>query len=252
MSQLSIQYASDLHLSSADQYDFENIIIPVADILVLAGDLGDPQSDVYHLFLAYLAQLQKNNKFKIILFILGNHEYYYSNLIDGYQYLANLCLQYDIIILDNKTYKYGNYLFLGTTFWSYLPAYLATQIKKSINDYKKIENISPEIITTIHNNNVRWLSSQLDRSEHTHMIKIVITHHAPLKYRTYHPKYENKITNFAYASNYPQLVNKCHIWIFGHTHYTTAFYYADTLLLSNPRGYKSEKLDYDNKKMIII
>ena len=70
---MQIQIASDLHIEYINQpIDVDDFIKPVAPILVLAGDIGSLYLyDQLHKFLSDLS-----NKFKHILYIPGNHEFY--------------------------------------------------------------------------------------------------------------------------------------------------------------------------------
>ena len=72
---MKIQYASDLHLEFPDNTRFlrTNSIVPVGDILVLAGDIGLLDDDTFssHPFWDWAA-----DNFKQTLVIPGNHEFY--------------------------------------------------------------------------------------------------------------------------------------------------------------------------------
>jgi len=74
---MKIQYASDLHLEFPDNTCFlrTNPIIPVGDILVLAGDIGLLDDDTFcsHTFWDWTS-----DNFKQTLVIPGNHEFYKS------------------------------------------------------------------------------------------------------------------------------------------------------------------------------
>lgn len=80
-----IQLLSDLHLemprSSSEAYNedghvFEYNFPPRADVLALLGDIGVTRDD--RLFSWLSMQLQR---FKLILFVSGNHEAYRSSLV---------------------------------------------------------------------------------------------------------------------------------------------------------------------------
>ena len=73
---MKIQYLSDLHLELMSTHKFSKLcekIIPKCDILVLAGDIGDPlhHNDRYKFFLHSMSK-----KFKKVFLVSGNHEYY--------------------------------------------------------------------------------------------------------------------------------------------------------------------------------
>jgi len=72
---MKIQYASDLHLEFRDnaRYLRDNPMIPVGDILLLAGDIGYLDDDNYsvHPFWDWAS-----DNFHQTLVIPGNHEFY--------------------------------------------------------------------------------------------------------------------------------------------------------------------------------
>jgi len=53
-----IQVCSDIHFERGDltKDDFKNIIQKNAEILVLAGDIGDPFTDIYLEFINYCSR----------------------------------------------------------------------------------------------------------------------------------------------------------------------------------------------------
>ncbi len=68
MDPIRIQYMSDLHLEMFPGFRINKVN---AEYLVLAGDIGDPESVEYSDFLA-----DCKTKFKHVFVILGNHEAY--------------------------------------------------------------------------------------------------------------------------------------------------------------------------------
>ena len=80
---VSIQIASDLHIECIDNDDVDplDFVTPEAPILILAGDIG-----------SFYRQKQLKNfltklctHFQIVLYIIGNHEYYYTS---EYQHIS--------------------------------------------------------------------------------------------------------------------------------------------------------------------
>lgn len=72
---MKIQYASDLHLEFGENSKWlkDNPLIPSADILVLAGDIGYLGDAIYrtHPFWDWASQ-----NYKQVIVVPGNHELY--------------------------------------------------------------------------------------------------------------------------------------------------------------------------------
>jgi predicted phosphodiesterase len=70
----SFQYISDIHLEfyDEDSRDFTKILEPgIAPFLILAGDIGDPGSNIFKEFIDWCRQ-----KWQHVYYVAGNHEYF--------------------------------------------------------------------------------------------------------------------------------------------------------------------------------
>lgn len=106
---MRIQYASDLHLEFGENSKWlkEHPLIPSADILVLAGDIGYLGDDNYqkHPFWDWASE-----NFKQVIVVPGNHELYkyydINELHEGVilEVRPNVKVHYnDVIHLDEET-----------------------------------------------------------------------------------------------------------------------------------------------------
>ena len=80
---MRIQLISDLHLEheresdgDSDPYGYEFPADPTVDALALVGDVGQTNDDRFYAYLR--AQLAR---FKVVLFVPGNHEAHFSSLV---------------------------------------------------------------------------------------------------------------------------------------------------------------------------
>jgi predicted MPP superfamily phosphohydrolase len=134
---MKIQYVSDIHL---EFYSKLPKITPVADVLVLAGDIGYPTSKIYVQFLK-----EMNTLFKKVFLITGNHEYYADKHIEDIdtqiQQIINSNDLKNISFLNCSYEDYEGYRFVGATLWSHIdnPSY-------TINDTTQIKDFSVEFI----------------------------------------------------------------------------------------------------------
>jgi DNA repair exonuclease SbcCD nuclease subunit len=241
---MKIYAISDLHVELSDYNKIINklelnkvipIILPEQlDILILAGDIGDPikKRNDYVKILEYLKQFAK----KTIL-IPGNHEYYSSKYdmktVDDKLY--EICNETGIILLNNKTIIIDNIKFIGTTLWSIA----SPRLEYYLNDFKYVFKSYKE-----YNNQFRlcykWLTNELNKNDSNKII--IITHHLPTT-KLIHPRFKNySEINSGFATEIIDLLNLDNViyWFCGHTHEQMT-YCNQTIFHVNPVGYADEK-----------
>lgn len=142
---IQFQYFSDVHtemLKSNPKKILKLDIQPLAPYLILAGDIGDPFSQVYYDFLEMLAK-----KFEKIFLISGNHEYYETNcarhlLIYEKEWMDKVddkiravCDAIGKVVYDMEG---SDISIFGATFWSDIRSEERMNILYSLMDYQKI------------------------------------------------------------------------------------------------------------------
>lgn len=196
---LTIQYISDIHLEF--RYNLPKIKV-LADILVLAGDIGDPRSKIYKWFLSDVS-----SKFKKVFLICGNHEYYGSDIESTNQFIRGLLVVWpNITFLDNDYEDYCGYRFIGSVLWD-------QETTATSNDYKCIEGHTLDSRNALHTNCRQYIQSMINVPQKT----IVITHFPPVN-----------------------LPNGPIIWIYGHVHRSNDFINNGIRFVCNPIGYPEE------------
>lgn len=179
-----LQYLSDLHLE-------RRIKIPsipqIADYLLLAGDIGYPQSEIYHEFLYSCSR-----KYSLILLVNGNHEWDKGNPTSYQNNWAS-----NVHLLENKTFFIDelDVFVMGCTLWT------------------------PSTRQKENSTSIQFLETELEK--HSKRQVICLTHHLP-SYQLIVPKYQHlhqKHSRFAnhldfllYSSFAPRF------WICGHSH----------------------------------
>lgn len=231
---MKIGYMSDLHL------EFEPFGLPESgfDLVVLAGDTAPGDRGIL-----WLRSLELQYP---VIYILGNHEYYRNAYPKLIQKLKLLTAGTNIHILENDTYRLGDFTILGCTLWT---DYNLTgnqplsefTVSQFMNDYRHIRK-SPSWskfrtsdALAAHRGSRFWLEKQLRTLEGD---VIVVTHHAPSALSI--PDYlKQSEINPAYASNLDELVMEYQpaAWIHGHIHTPTDYKIGQTRILANPRGY---------------
>jgi predicted phosphohydrolase len=237
-----IQVCSDLHLEKHDISisDFELIIKPVAKILILAGDIGNPFETIFKHFITYCS-----TNFKYVLFISGNHEYYYSDMDTVDNHLNSLFNQFvNVIYLNNETFQFEDILFVGTTLWTKLDDTLQSHDLNCMMDYKYIKDFTPSIQKSLFNKNLTFIESKLK-----HNSCIIISHHAP-SFKCIEDKYINDKFISCFSSNLDYLFENPNLigWVYGHLHNNYINYTKSNFLYAN--CYRT--IDYKNSTSVIF
>lgn len=252
----SIQYSSDLHLEFGCD-DFSQIIEPVADILILAGDIGYPHEQIYKDFLIWCKE-----KFEEVILVPGNHEYYGRSINSVGKKLDKLDGTTGMKLLDNSLMAFCSeeIIVIGSTLWSEIPPEHTQEVLYSISDYGRIENFNVSVQNELFNANKNWLRENIQkyRLAFPEFKIIVVTHHAPVLEVTSAEQYRDKSTNCAFASDCTDIMEGVDLWIFGHTHFTTTFTHElpsgkSVIVTANQRGYPHENgTGYKPDRYLII
>jgi predicted MPP superfamily phosphohydrolase len=247
---MQIQFVSDIHLDVRPSYKLEKL----GDILILAGDIGQPGQPNYRSFLESLTD------YKQVLLVSGNHEYYSSK-----KRKTEIDLQLDQLAtsLSNVTYLHmscldlgpGLPIVLGTTLWTNIKNKAAAQL--TISDYSRIRvgqagqrkfKPSPDDTVKWHKQELSWLVGKLQQlsTENPGKPIIVVTHHSPTfascdAYAALHPN-EGRHCDDAFATDLESLILQYRplAWIHGHTHCRLDHLVVETRVLCSPVGYPSE------------
>lgn len=246
-----IQYISDIHLDVNGYSNWSDILKPVGDVLVLAGDISSPLHHKLPKFLSWCS-----NRWDKVVLIPGNHEYYNMkgkyNMNEVEKKLEDVCQENNVIFAQKSVIPlHPDLNLLACTLWSDINGAERT-VKHRMNDFSMIPDMSIEKWKGIYTDHVNWLTENIDKYDGN---VLVATHHAPLLYGTANPFYEGTFGNQAYASDLGYLVEKTKGWIFGHTHHYTDILYPEKTgvpVLSNPCGYRHEKTGYNLDSVLEI
>ena len=250
---MKIQLVSDLHL----EFGY-NVHIPNAgaDVLVLAGDIcdakafKDPRRNIHNLAY-YLFFDEVCDKFKNVIYIMGNHEHYKSTFNKTADILRPALTQYkNLHFLDNQSVDIDGVKFIGSTLWANAnteDALSAVKLQFAMNDFRLIKVCGDK-------NNYRKFSPYdykrefnvsklfLEDTLNTDQPCVVVTHHAP-SFKSIADEYKNDIDlNSLYASDLEYLMkDNVKLWCHGHTHTPFDYKIGNTRVVCNPRGYPGER-----------
>lgn len=223
--------------------NFNNALLPICDILILAGDIGKITDGKYIEFLRYCS-----SNWKYVIYVLGNHEFYCNNSI------AMLLIEYkklfdsfgNIFLLNDSYIELDGITFYGFIGWT-KPKFNSENVDHYINDYNymKSTTVNDMVIESKEKFNDFMLNT-----ESTNII--VITHFPPISKNTSDPIYSNSGLSWYFCwNNYldeNEIPNKDKIkyWISGHTHWSYDFIENDIRYISNQIGYFDENVNFNN------
>ena len=251
---MKIQYCSDLHLEFPDnkEYIIDNPINPVADILILAGDIMPfAEIDKHNDFLDSISI-----NFKITFWIPGNHEYYYYRIDDST--VLDTKIRENIFLVNNCVKEISGVNLIFSTLWSNISEERRLLIQLSLSDFKVIKCkdglFNVDDYNALHQESLEFLKKAL--KEKSNNKTVVVTHHSPT-FTNYPEKYANSKINEAFASNLNSLIeeNSIDYWIYGHHHSNVGdFQIGNTKLITNQLGYVkyNENIGYNDKAIISL
>lgn len=230
---VTIYVISDLHTEFGLTKENNPETWPNADILVLAGDIGNPFEESYKKILK-----DSKKKYKDVIYISGNHEFYGCNynrekVITKLKELADETKTH---FLHRGSKVIQNIQFIGTTLWSLIDS---EESCKELRDFSKgvfmerIDYIEEFIL------NYSYLRDTL-KYKYCYP-QVVITHHLPTK-KLIHSRFWNHSHSSCF---YTDLLGKLcttnvKYWFCGHTHEYKKTQYGKTTLVVNPVGYPKE------------
>ena len=247
---MKVQVLSDLHLEHGGVLPEHH---PEADVIVLAGDLAPYTEGLVARIAEHWASAPH------VLYVLGNHEFYGTELEETRARLAEECARAGIHLLDPGMVRIGGVRFIGATLWTDLllegkvdeiGAHM--RISREIRDFLGAIQHRGHDFTTgesvkRHRADRAFIEHELEEAERAGDRAVVITHHAPSP-RSVRSWYEGDPFNCAFASDLDRVIERYQpaLWVHGHMHDPVDEQLGKTRLVANPAGYAYEaKTDFD-------
>ena len=242
---MKLQILSDLHLEFA-RFD------PTpsdADVVILAGDIDLKSRGVKW----------ANEAFQCpVIYICGNHEYYSGHTERTLRKMKEAAAPH-LHVLENEALILNQTRFLATTAWTdYSSTGDVVAAKRAawewMSDYTVIRTdesyrrLRPEDLIAKSKAAYAWLTQELEKPFEGKTV--VVTHHAPALDHVGDEHPESLIA--AYANDWPELLGKADLWVYGHTHVAADFPKNGCRVVSNPRGYPNQKTGFDPDFLIEI
>lgn len=272
---LKLRICSDLHAEHNPNYQFPHDAKQGKNqILILAGDTYSSSG-----IIKFIRRFHET-RFKKVLFIAGNHEFYQSYFTETLKKLKkNFPVKEPlnkITFLDNNRVDIEGATFLGCTLWSDFhkedPIAMDTA-RGCMNDYHLIrhdssatgdtyamgfEKLTPEDTLKEHKMSRRFLEEELKlaKEENRNNRTVVITHQAPCELSVA-PEFKAtrtvQLLNGAYYTDLSEMILDYEpaLWIHGHMHSSFDYMLGKTRIICNPQGYKSDPNHGFQKELII-
>lgn len=244
---LTLQEMSDLHFELYPDNGklFVDSLDPSGvDVLALVGDILSTR--FYTQTRDRLKQLA--DKYKRILLVPGNHEYWGMSREETLNVLSNAVAGlHNVTLLNNQVVTIEGRRFLGGTMWfpkwSPLHDFAASQLP----DFKEIADFKDWVV----DENKKF---QLFAKKNLKKGDVVLTHYLP-SMKSVAAKYKGSALNAFFVSEMDQLIQdrKPSLWIHGHTHFSFDYQISNTRVVCNPRGTAwYPNVDFKEKLLIPI
>ena len=219
-----------------DPFDY---ITPSAEILILSGDIGScyRYSQLRNFFKKLCPE------FKMVLYVIGNHEYYYvpnttrripmefmNHMIHNLSILIP-----NLIILDRSSVIMGNICISGCTLWSNpdvaMPSFYTRLHGMDLEKYR--EKFEADLV---------FINDTMGYCKEKGHDLVMVTHYCPHKYiklTEEHGYEENNELESFYMTDLSHLMDKnlVKLWIYGHTHINCDMVSPmGTRIVSNQKG----------------
>ena len=237
---MRVQYASDLHLEFGENSKWlkEHPLIPSADILVLAGDIGYLGDDNY---ITHPFWNRVSEDFKQVIVVPGNHELYkffdINELRNGWQVEIrhNVRVCYNSVIALNEETD-----LIASTLWAHIPPSEEYLTERCVSDFKRIRNgefrLSAQRFNEEHEVCRNFIEKAVSESNAERIV--VATHHVP-SFALMAEEFKDSPINGAFTVELAGMIAESRIncWIYGHSYRNIDKMIGSTRCVSNQLGY---------------
>jgi len=235
--------------------------------LILAGDLWVGTRFIEFAGYSWITEI--STRFKNVLIVLGNHDYWPGNkaltIVRGGD-TCNAMLQdfgcYNVKVLDCDTWQEDDILVIGATLWTdmdkhdpfamhNMPNYMSYDGKISHETFSGggWHRFTSEKWVQTHDKHRKYIKTVLEQNRDKKCI--VVTHHLPLEYLI-HPMYKGNSSNAYYVSDLSDIIldnDNLVMWVYGHTHFQSDIMFPEwagengVRMVNNCVGYQGEHLE---------
>lgn len=222
---------------------------PEADVVILAGDISESE-------IAETIVDQYANCGKPVLYVAGNHDYWYADIEEAKAKRKKLFEGTNITELDRDFKIIDNVVFAGATLWSNLAKPVHANLAERTADFKRIKGMTPERWHNLHLSHLDYFESICMYPDFTKMKKVLISHYLPSKKST-PDRFKGEMINCIFSSNCEHVMhldeeNAPVVWFHGHTHDSFDYVEGKTRVICNPYGYHGYETNPNYKPNLLI
>lgn len=244
---LRAQIVSDVHVPQwASRLRMPPFVAdPAADILILAGDIGNGLPDTQTM--DWLYRLSDSAHWdEGILMVMGNHDYYGQDLDHAADLWREALKATRIRLLNRDVAQLGSVRIAGCTLWTdYDRADRVAMLmaQRCLSDHAWItldgKPALPDAMLAAHQTDLQFLRGLTPGSDDAPLV--IVTHHAPSP-RSISPQFAGDALNPAFVSDLEHVMHAIRpaVWAHGHVHSPHDYQVGPTRVVCNPLGYPGE------------
>lgn len=258
-----IRLLSDLHIEwSNNIYNLKELDTDSETILILAGDIGCGTD-------ATVLIKEWAKRFKYIVYVAGNHEFYGHTLEinnkDIAKELQGLNNVFYLSLETGTSIELDGVVFFGETFWTSLNPTAEWFISKRMNDFKYISTVCTDTGADIPFTTRYWgerfasckeeLKKTLRNAAKDGKNVVVVTHHAPSQKSSSMSRYDARELDSAYFTDMSERIlcnEHIKLWCHGHMHNSSDYFIGSTRIVANPLGYTGYATNKGFKEDLLI
>jgi len=246
---MRIHPTSDIHLEFLPKKDQRKVLNSIpnkdVDVLVVAGDFATGFKKNMKPGIKILC-----DRFPHVVFVLGNHDYFFSTLEERHNQLSNLDSKIENFhFLEKSSVEIDGQRFVGGALW-----YPKPDMPVGIMGWIDHIRVHPDQHPTATYNDITR-EHEYTRKFFLNNVKagdIIVTHHLP-SYACVMEPFIGDPWSCYFATKCEDIIDKCNpaVWCCGHTHFPLNLEIYDTWVVANPYGYPMDRhAKYDSDFII--
>lgn len=258
LNEMEIRLISDIHLDGCKDWQLPPMEGEADQVLVIAGDIANGKLESY--VTSFFEDVA--SRFRKVLVVLGNHDYYHADIQDTDANWWNLAKHWDnVTLLQKDIHEIDDVVFIGCTLWTdfdFESEIMMNNAENYMTDYRLTNGSDGMLRATdilkIHKDHMKFIEWATMINYGTGKKLVLVTHHLTVP-ELVAPrwKYETDSNPLFHGNMDQRLLNMFDIAVCGHTHDSMELYVGTTRCYINPKGYGIENAHgFDPWKVIDV